>query len=138
MAALLVAVIGFGKPVEPLEWMIVIGRRYSSSHFNTGSHRVFSGYKERAADPKTLGEGWLMIVTELGLLKYVRAAVAEGSSTSCTIMWVAFVTVNRWAIAGGELFGDKKSTPVEGLVKSEPNCHVLCTNSIPFDKAPTR
>jgi hypothetical protein len=57
-----------------------------------------------------------MIVTELGLSRWVRAAVAEGSSTSCTITWVAFVTVNKWAIAGGELFGDKKSTPVKELI----------------------
>jgi hypothetical protein len=61
----------------------------------------------------------LIIVTELGSLRCARAAVAEGNSTSCTIMWAAFVTVSRWAIAGGELFGDKKSTPVWVLAESE-------------------
>jgi hypothetical protein len=95
--------------------MTVTGRRNSSFQSSTGSHRVFSGYKEREAELKTSGEGWLIIVTELGSLRCARAAVAEGNSTSCTIMWAAFVTVSRWAIAGGELFGDKKSTPVWGI-----------------------
>ena len=60
-----------------------------------------------------------MIVTELGSVRWVEAAVAEGNIMSCTIIWVAFVKVNRWAIAGGEVFGDRKSTPVQELVESE-------------------
>ena len=52
-----------------------------------------------------------MINTEDGSVRWARAAVAEEMSVSCTMMCEALVAVKRCAIAGGELFGERKRTP---------------------------
>lgn len=109
----MVAMIGFGKPVEPLEWMIVTGRRNSTSGLRGGSQWVLSGCGARASGPNTSEGGWWMIDTDDGSARRVSAAAAEESSVSCTMMWEALVTVKRCAIAGGELFGERKRTPGE-------------------------
>ena len=87
------------------------GKGNSTPGVRGGSQCIFSGCAARASGLNTSDGGWWMINTEGASARWVRATVAEESNVSCTMMCEALVAVKRCAIAGGELFGERRRTP---------------------------